>query len=82
VDARTRRMLGWALAVVGLIVALVGGLADQIGIGGDGPDEFGGKQVAALVGGLVVAAVGLVLAVWGQRERSSSVDAPGDPTAR
>jgi hypothetical protein len=82
VDARTRRVIGWALAAVGFVIALVGGLADQIGIGGEGPDEFGGKQVAALVGGLVVVVVGLVLALWGQRERSSSVDTPGDPTAR
>lgn len=80
-DARARRMVGWAVAAVGLVVALVGGLADQVGIGGEGPDEFGGKQVAALVGGLVVAVVGLALALSGQRERSSTVDTPGEPTA-
>jgi hypothetical protein len=72
VDARTRMMAGWAIAAVGLVVALVGGLADQIGIGGDGPDEFGGKQVAALIVGLVVAVAGLVLALWGRRERESA----------
>ena len=75
-------MIGWAVVAVGLVVALVGGLADQLGIGGEGPDEFGGKQVAALVGGLVVAVVGLVLALSGQRQRSSTVDTPSDPTAR
>lgn len=82
VDARMRRMIGWVVAAVGLAVALAGGLADQIGLGGGGPDEFGGKQVAALVGGLVVAALGLALAMWGERKRSSTVDTPGDPAAR
>jgi hypothetical protein len=82
VDARTRVMAGWALAAVGLVVALIGGLADQIGIGGDGPNEFGGKQVAALIAGLVFAVAGLVLALWGKRARESTVGTPGDPAAR
>jgi sulfite exporter TauE/SafE len=45
-------------------VAVVGGLADQVGLGGEGPDEFGSKQVAALVVGIVLIAVGLALALW------------------
>lgn len=64
------KLAGWAIAVAGLAVALVGGFADQIGLGGDGPDKFGGKQVAALIAGLVVAVAGLVLALWaGTKER-------------
>jgi hypothetical protein len=76
------KVAGWAIAAVGLVVALVGGLADQIGLGGDGPDEFGGKQVAALVVGLVVLVAGLALALWaGARERrgGSTAAAHGEP---
>jgi hypothetical protein len=63
VDARTRRMAGWVVAAVGAVVAVMGGLADQIGLGGDG-DSFGSKQVAVLVIGIVLAAAGLALALW------------------
>jgi hypothetical protein len=59
VDARTRKMVGMALVAVGVVVALVGVFADSLGLGGEGPDDFGGKQVAALVVGLVIAAVGI-----------------------
>jgi hypothetical protein len=72
VDANTRRIVGWVVVAVGVAVAVVGGLADQIGLGGDGPDEFGGKQVAALIVGLVIAAVGLALALWSRGEAEPS----------
>jgi hypothetical protein len=68
VDARTRRMIGWAVAVVGAAVAVIGGLADQLGIGGDGADDFGPKQVAALVVGIVLVVGGLALALWRPRQ--------------
>lgn len=63
-NARTRRMVGWVIVGVGVVIAIIGGLADQIGLGGEGPDEFGGKQVAALVVGVVIAIIGLVVALW------------------
>jgi sulfite exporter TauE/SafE len=64
VDARTRRIAGWVVAAVGVVVAVIGGLADQVGLGGEGADEFGPKQVVALVVGIVLVAVGLALALW------------------
>jgi hypothetical protein len=64
VDARTRRIAGWVVAAVGVAVAVVGGLADQVGLGGEGPDEFGPKQVVALVVGIVLVALGLALVLW------------------
>jgi sulfite exporter TauE/SafE len=64
VDSRIRRLVGWALVAIGVVVALVGAFADQLGLGGEGPDEFGGKQVAAVVVGVVVIALGLVGAWW------------------
>jgi hypothetical protein len=48
VDVRTRRLIGWVVAAVGAAIAIVGGLADQIGLGGEGVDEFGSKQLAAV----------------------------------
>jgi len=63
VDTRTRRLAGWLIVAVGAVIALVGALADKIGLGGGGADKFGGKQVAALVVGLVILVVGLVIAL-------------------
>jgi uncharacterized membrane protein len=63
VDARTRRIAGWVVVALGVVV-VAGGLADQVGLGGDGPDEFGPKQVVALVVGIVLVAAGVALALW------------------
>jgi len=71
VDTRTRRLAGWVIVAVGVVVALVGALADQIGLGGGGSDKFGGKQVAALVAGLVIVVVGLIVALLPQRSPQS-----------
>lgn len=65
--ARNRRLVGWVVVIVGAAVAIVGGLADQLGLGGDGPDEFGPNQVAAVVVGIVLVAAGLALALWPAR---------------
>jgi hypothetical protein len=67
VVARNRRLVGWVVVIVGAAVAIVGGLADQLGLGGDGPDEFGPNQVAAVVVGIVLVAAGLALALWPAR---------------
>jgi hypothetical protein len=71
VDTRTRRLAGWLIVAVGAAVALIGVLADKIGLGGEGGDKFGGKQVAALVVGLVIAVVGLVIALLPHRASPS-----------
>ncbi len=82
-DARTRKLVGWVIVAAGVVVAAVGAFADQIGIGGDGADDFGGKQVAALIVGLVIAAVGLALAFWSGRPRQPATDeaASNEPSA-
>ena len=61
-DARTRKLAGLAIAAVGIVLAVVGGLADQVGIGANDEGEIGGKQIAALVVGLLLVAGGIVLA--------------------
>lgn len=80
-DARTRRLAGWVVVAVGILVAVVGGLADQLGLGGEGPDEFGPQQVAAVAVGAGIAVVGLVLALWPTRssETARGETAPGRP---
>jgi hypothetical protein len=63
VDPRTRKLAGWVIAAVGAVILVVGALADTLGLGGEGPDEFGAKQIAVLVAGLVVLAAGLAVAL-------------------
>jgi uncharacterized membrane protein YiaA len=70
-NEHTRRIVGWVIVAVGVVIAIVGALADQIGLGGDGPDEFGGKQIAALVVGVVIALIGIVVALWPARKREA-----------
>jgi hypothetical protein len=62
VDARTRKMAGLALIAVGIVLAVVGGLADQVGIGANDDGDMGGKQLAALVVGLLLIVAGAVVA--------------------
>lgn len=57
-DERTRKMVGLALVAVGAVIAVVGLLADTLGIGAEGADGMGGKQIALLVVGVLVAAGG------------------------
>ena len=71
-DAHTRKLAGWAIAAIGVIVVAVGALADQIGLGGEGPDKFAGKQVATVIVGLVIAAAGLALWPSGPREPTTA----------
>ena len=70
-NERTRRMVGWIIVAVGVVIAVVGALADQIGLGGEGPDEFGGKQIAALVVGILIAVIGIVVALWPAGKRDA-----------
>lgn len=62
-DTRTRKLVGWVIVAVGVAIAVVGAFADTFGLGGDGPDEIGGKQVAAIAVGVVIALVGLAAAL-------------------
>jgi hypothetical protein len=64
------------IVAAGIVVAAVGVFADQIGLGGEGPDEFGGKQVAALIVGLAIAVVGLGVVLWSGRPGSKEPSAP------
>jgi hypothetical protein len=54
-----KKKLGIALLVAGVLLLLVGLLADPIGIGGS--PEFGYKQIAAVVVGVIAAVAGYIL---------------------
>ena len=78
-DAHTRKLAGWVIVAIGAIIVLVGALADQIGVGEDEGGGFGGRQVAAVIVGLVVAAVGLGLARWQPGSREPTTAGPAEP---
>jgi hypothetical protein len=82
VDARTRKMAGLALIAVGIVLAVVGGLADQVGIGANDSGDMGGKQIAALVVGLVLVVAGIVVAtVLAKDGAGAAVPESGDADA-
>lgn len=68
-DTRTRTTAGWVVAAVGVIVVLIGVLADQIGLGANDSTDLGGKQLAAVIVGLVIAVVGLATALWPKQSK-------------
>jgi hypothetical protein len=55
----SRRSLGGVLVALGLILAALSALADQIGIGDEA--AFGWQQIGGLVVGLLVAIAGLII---------------------
>jgi hypothetical protein len=61
VDARTRKLAGWAIAAIGAIIAILGAFAGPIGLG---DDDFGPLQIAAVIIGVVVAAIGVAVTRW------------------
>jgi putative Mn2+ efflux pump MntP len=54
----SKKTVGVALLVVGVLLFLVSAAADSLGIGGS--PGIGMKQVAGIVGGVVLAAIGMV----------------------
>jgi hypothetical protein len=61
-------LLGSVLIVLGLVLAIVSGLADVIGLGAN-VEEFGWKQILGLIVGVAVVDVGVVTAWLGIRRR-------------
>ncbi len=61
-DARTRKLAGWVIAAIGAIIAFLGVFAGPLGLG---DDAFGGLQIAAVIIGVVVAAIGVAMTRWG-----------------
>ena len=76
-DARTRKLVGWVIAAVGVIIAFLGVFAGPLGLG---DDEFGGLQIAAVIIGVVVAAAGVVLTRWSPSVGGATTAGPSDAT--
>ncbi len=63
----SRRSIGSAVIAIGVVVVAVAALADQIGIGGEGADKFGWKQIVGVVVGVAVIASGFIAATLGEK---------------
>ena len=55
-----RKNLALALCAIGLIGALVSGFAEPLGLGRD--NGVGGRQIAGIVGGVVLLLIGAAMA--------------------
>jgi uncharacterized membrane protein YidH (DUF202 family) len=80
-DTRTRRVAGWVIAAAGVVIALIGVLADQIGLGEEDTTAFGTRQVIVLVVGLAIVAIGLAVARWPARSKATSATTESSATA-
>ena len=70
----TERQTGWLIVAVGVAAALLGALANPLGIGHSG---FGWKQVVLLAVGIVVAVVGAVVALRAPSPGAGTGPEPG-----
>jgi protein-S-isoprenylcysteine O-methyltransferase Ste14 len=81
-----QKRIAMALIVIGLVVGLVGLLADVIGLGQD-EDTFGTLQIAATVVGVVVLLAGVGFYYYGDRfmgaksTAESTEEGPGEGEA-
>lgn len=80
-EALKNKNVGYAVAVVGVLVALAGAFADTLGIGKEGADGMGSKQLALLLVGLVILAVGLVIVFLAGRSATPTPTATADTAA-
>jgi len=77
----SRRVLGWIVTGVGLVVVFIFAAADVIGIGGSA-NEFGNRQIIGTVIGAVVVAAGLAVSYLPARRsarRRKAAERPREP---
>ena len=63
----SRRSVGLAVIAIGVIVVAVAALADQIGVGGEGADTFGWKQIVGVVVGVAITVAGYITVMLGEK---------------
>ena len=63
-----QKKIAMVIIAVGIVIALVGLLADVIGVGSD-PDtrDFGTRQVLVIVVGVIILAAGLAVYFYGDK---------------
>jgi len=77
----SRRVVGWIVAGVGLVVVFISAAADVIGISSGGSAEmFGNRQIIGTIVGAVVAAAGLAVSYLPARRAASRRKAAERPT--
>lgn len=79
----SRRMLGWIVAGVGLVVVFISAAADVIGISSGGSAEmFGNRQIIGTVLGVVAVVAGLAVSYLPARRsanRRKAAERPRQP---
>ncbi|HSQ36730.1 MAG TPA: hypothetical protein VLS92_02435 [Acidimicrobiia bacterium] len=79
----SRRVVGWIVAGVGLVVVFISAAADVIGISSGGSAEmFGNRQIIGTVIGAVVVAAGLAVSYLPARRsarRRTAAERPPQP---
>jgi len=75
-DAHTRRLAGWAAAAIGAIIVIVGVFAGPIGVG---DSEFGVFQIAGIIIGVVVTAIGVAVALRRPSVGEPATASPSEP---
>ena len=77
----SRRVVGWIVAGVGLVVVFISAAADVIGISSGGSAEmFGNRQIIGTIVGAVVVAAGLAVSYLPARRAASRRKAAERPT--
>jgi len=77
----SRRVVGWIVAGVGLVVVFISAAADVIGISSGGSAEmFGNRQIIGTVIGAVVVAAGLAVSYLPARRSARRRKAAERPT--
>ena len=77
----SRRVVGWIVTGVGLVVVFISAAADVIGISSGGSAEmFGNRQIIGTIVGAVVAAAGLAVSYLPARRAASRRKAAERPT--
>lgn len=80
-DALKNKNVGYAVAAVGVLLALIGAFADTLGIGAEDAEGMGGKQLALLLAGVVVLGAGLAVVFLSGPSDDSSPTAEADTEA-
>lgn len=75
-------VIGPIAVVVGLVIIFLAALADPLGIGNEGPNDFGGKQIAGVIVGIVVTIAGVWITMKTRGPQSDGEPQAADPPSQ